>query len=183
VRRLATLAGAALLAACGASGTRQMSDWERQNPALLATPETVKIPMPPALPRPENLVEFYVGPTASFRYFIDVGSLGVLYTQKEVRFVLVARSPSGVENVSFEAIRCPDLHRLYAVADDSGKWSVRPGEWQEIQRRTGLGWPSVLAREYFCPHRDPLQSAAEGVEALRLGGHPLVRTEQKNLGR
>lgn len=171
----------AALAAC--SSTQPMSDWERNHPEQLGTVQTERLPAPPALPRKENLIEFYVSPTATFRYFIDAASLSVLYKQKEVRYVLVARSPSGAENVSFEAIRCPDMHRIYAVGDASGKWSVRPGEWQEIQRRTGLGWPSVLAREYFCPHRDPLQSAAEGVEALRLGGHPLVRTEQKNLGR
>jgi hypothetical protein len=159
-----------------------MSDWERRNPERGAAQEA-ELPLPSAMPRNENLIEFYVGPTASFRYFIDAPSLGVLYKQKEVRYVLVARSPSGAQNVSYEAIRCPDMHRVYAIADAGGKWSVRPGEWQEIQRRTGLGWPGVLAREYFCPHRDPLQSAAEGVNALRLGGHPLVRTEQKNLGR
>jgi hypothetical protein len=159
-----------------------MSDWERRNPERVGSGDSA-LPAPPPMPRTADLIEFHVGPTASFRYFIDAPSLSVSYKEKEVRYVLVARSPSGVENVSFEAIRCPDMHRVYAVGDALGKWSVRPSEWQEIQRRTGLGWPGVLAREYFCPHRDPLQSAAEGVDALRQGGHPMVRTEQKNLGR
>jgi hypothetical protein len=170
----------AALAAC--SSSEPVSDWERRNPELAGARDSAPPPAPPAMPRNVNLIEFYIGPASSLRYFIDAASLSVLYKQKEVRYVLVARSPSGAENVSFEAIRCPDMHRIYAVGDASGRWSVRPGEWREIQRRTGLGSPGVLAREYFCPHRDALQSAAEGVEALRQGGHPLVRTEQKNMG-
>jgi len=47
----------------------------------------------------------------------------------------------------------------------------------EITRGTALGWPYALARYYFCPHRDPIQSAAEGVDALRRGVHPAVRVE------
>src|SRR6185295_10464831 len=139
----------------GCSSTQPMSEWERNHPEQLGTAQTERLPALPALPRQENLIEFYVGPTATFRYFIDATSLRVFYKQNEVRYVLVARSPSGAENVSFEAIRCPDMHRILAVGDAS-KWSERPGEWQEIQRRTGVGVPGVLAREYFCPHRDTL---------------------------
>ena len=181
MRAAAALLCAAALAAC--SSSQPQSDWERSNPAQLGTAKTERLPTPPAAPRKENLIEFYVGPTATFRYFIDAASLSVFYAQKEVRYVLVARSPSGVENVSFEAIRCPDAYRIFAVGDGSGKWTERAGAWQPIQSRTGLGWPGVLARDYFCPHRDTLQSAAEGIDALRQGGHPLVRTEQKNVGR
>jgi len=180
LRAAAALLCAAALAAC--SSAEPMSDWERRNPAQLGTAQTAQLPEPPAPPRKENLIEFYVGPTASFRYFIDAASLSVFYKQKEIRYVLVARSPSGVENVSFEAIRCPDAYRIFAVGDGSGKWTERAGEWQPIQSRTGLGWPSVLARQFFCPHRDPIQSVAEGVDALRRGAHPAVYVEQHNRG-
>ena len=176
MKRAAALLAAAL-AAC--SSVQEVSDWERANPELLGTAESARTPAPPAFPRPENLIEFYVSATATFRYFIDRSSLSVQYKQSEVRFVHVARSPSGVENVSFEAIRCPDMHRVYAVAEASGKWSMRPSEWQAIQSRTALGWPSVLARQFFCPHRDTIQSAAEGVDALQRGAHPLVYVEQR----
>jgi hypothetical protein len=178
MRAAAALFCAALAGACS-SVTEPMSDWERRHPELIGTPQSAQLPAPPAMPRQENLIEFYVEPTATFRYFIDAASLSVFYKQQEVRYVLVARSPSGVENVSFEAIRCPDMHRVFAVGDASGKWSVRPSEWQAIQSRTSRGWPSVLARQFFCPHRDPIQSVAEGVNALRLGAHPLVYVEQR----
>jgi hypothetical protein len=171
----------AALAAC--SSTDPISDWERRHPDLAGTAESKAMPAPSAMPRKENLIEFYVGPTATFRYFIDAASLSVFYKQKEVRYVLVARSPSGVENISYEAIRCPDMHRILAVGDASGKWNMRPSEWQAIEVRTSRGWPSVLSSQFFCPHRDPIQSVAEGVNALRMGAHPAVYVEQNNRGR
>jgi len=178
MRAAAALLCAALAAACSSAG-EPMSDWERRHPELLGTPASTALPVPPAMPRKENLIEFYVSPTATFRYFVDGSSLAVFYKQREVRYVLLARSPSGVENVSYEAIRCADQHRVYAVADAGGKWSMRPSGWQPIPRNTETGWPSVLARQFFCPHRDPIQSVAEGVNALRLGAHPLVYVEQR----
>jgi len=174
MRRIAALAGAALLAACGSSGPQQMSDWERQHPELLATQETLKTPTPPPAPRPENLIEFYLAPTATLRYFIDSASLSALYQQKEVRYVLVARSPSGTENVSYEAIRCTGEHRIIATANADRTWNIKGSEWRAIPRQTDLSTPSMLKRWYFCPHDDPIQSSAEGVDALRKGGHPMV---------
>jgi len=150
MRAAAALFCAALAGACS-SVTEPMSDWERRHPELIGTPQSAQLPAPPAMPRQENLIEFYVEPTATFRYFIDAASLSVFYKQQEVRY----------------------------VGDASGKWSVRPSEWQAIQSRTSRGWPSVLARQFFCPHRDPIQSVAEGVNALRLGAHPLVYVEQR----
>lgn len=177
--RLAAALFAAALAACGE--TQQVSDWERRNPELLASPEQRgggAAPTPPAYPRRENLVEFYVSATDTFRYFIDASSLSVAYTLREVRFVQVARSPSGVDNVTFEAIKCPDLQRIYAVGNE-GAWSLRGGDWREMPRSTALTPQRVLARQFFCPHRDTIQSAAEGVDALRRGAHPLVYVEQR----
>src|SRR5205823_5613997 len=99
-----------------------------------------------------------------------------------VRFTLVARSPSGVDNVSYEGMRCPREHRLYAVARAGGSWSSRDSDWREFARGTSLGWQYALAHHFFCPHRDPIRSAAEGVDALRRGSHPSVYVEPKNLG-
>ena len=178
MKRAAALLAAAALGACGE--TAQVSDWERNHPELLATPASIAAPppQPPAYPRRENLVEFYVSPTETFKYFIDASTLGVEYKQREVRFTQVARSPSGVENVTFEAIKCPDLHRIYAVGSD-GRWSQRGSDWREMPRTTGVTPQRVLSRQFFCPHRDTIQSAAEGADALRRGAHPLVYVEQR----
>jgi len=173
---------AALAAGC-ASGTHEMSDWEKNHPEAIAPPAARDVPPMPAFPKRENLIEFYLSATATFRYFIDASSLQALYDKREIRYVLVARSPQGADNVRFESIRCPDMFRLYAVGTADGKWEVRPSDWEPTVRRSDLGWPSTLARQFFCPHRDPIQSAAEGVDALRRGAHPAVYVEQRNLGR
>jgi hypothetical protein len=182
LRALAALFAAALLGACS-SATEPMSDWERQHRDLLAPSETAAAPPPPPYPRPENLIEFYLSATADQRYFIDAASLSALWKQGEVRYVLVARSPSGVENVSFEAIRCSGLYRVLATGNADRTWNARPSGWREIPRRADLSVPSLLKRQFFCPHNDPIQSSAEGVDALRRGAHPLVYVEQENRGR
>ena len=178
MRRAAAVFFAAL-AGCG--GPQQVSDWERANPDLLESSAAVaaSAAKPPAFPRSGNLTEIYISATATFRYFVDRSSLDVQYQQREIRYVLLARSPSGVENVSYEAIKCPDMHRIYAVGAAGGKWVTRGSDWQQIQRTTALTVPHVLARQFFCPHRDPLQSVAEGVDALQRGAHPLVYVEER----
>lgn len=169
---LAHLCLATLLAAC--SGTQPMSDWERNNRDLLAAPETAAPPAPPAYPRGENLIEFYVGPRASFKYFIDSASLTPLWKQGEVRYVLVARSPSGVDNVSFESLRCAGQYRILATGNTDRTWSARAGEWRDLPRTSDITAQARLKTQFFCPHNDPIQSTREGVEALRKGGHPMV---------
>jgi CNP1-like family protein len=159
--------------AAGCSSTPQKSDWEKSHGNRLGDEEKLVMP---AYPRKENLVEINVSATAEFSYYVDAASLAV-GKDRVVRYVLVARSPQGAENVSYEAIRCPDQHRLYATGQRDGTWSERVAPWREITRGTALGWPYALARYYFCPHRDPIQSAAEGVDALRRGVHPAVRVE------
>jgi hypothetical protein len=166
-----------LCAALGACGSQPMSDWERANREVLASPEREAMPTPPAFPRRENLIEFYLAPTATLRYFVDSVSLTALWKQGEVRYVLVARSPSGVDNVTFEAIRCAGQHRVLATGNANGTWSARPSEWRDIPRQAVLP-ASLLKQKFFCPHNDPIQSTAEGVDALRRGAHPLTYVEQ-----
>jgi predicted molibdopterin-dependent oxidoreductase YjgC len=92
-----------------------------------------------------------------------------------VHYVLVARSSAGAENVSFEGMRCDRGEvRIYAVGRDGG-WFGKPGEWRAIQPRSVQRWHNALFREYFCPQREAIVSAREGVEALRRGGHPLTK--------
>jgi hypothetical protein len=182
LRRSLPFLAAALAAGCSSGPRQEMSDWEKQHPELIARAEANPgAPPPPAFPRNENLIEFYVSANATFHYFIDASSLQALYDRREVRYVLVARSPSGIDNVSFEALRCPDVYRVFAVGSD-GKWTQRSSDWQPTVRRSDLGAQSTLARQFFCPHNDPIQSAAEGVNALKSGGHPGVYVEQNNRG-
>lgn len=169
--RLAALLPLVLLAACGSSGPT--SDWERANEARLpASAPSDPQPVPPG--RRGELIEFYVAPTSEFRFFVDAASLSV-DSEGIVRYVLVARSNAGVENVSFEGMRCTTGEvRIYALGRD-GAWAGRPTDWRPIEPRSVQRWHNELYRHYFCPQREPIASAYEGVWALRQGGHPLTK--------
>ena len=165
------------LASLGACApTQPESEWERANSDRLGLESPEEHVALPAYPKRENLVEFYVSAATDFKYYIDASTLSVSPRQRVVRYVMVARSPSGVENVSYEDIRCPEEYRVLAIGD-GGKWAARPGEWREITKGTATGWPYALARNYFCPQRETIQTAAEGVDALRRGSHPAVAVD------
>jgi CNP1-like family len=156
-----------LLTACGASGPR--SDWERAHEEKLPAAEQPRevAPAPPA--KRGELLEFSVAPTSEFRFFVDAASLSV-GSDGIVRYVLVARSPEGTENVSFEGMRCATREvRIYALGRD-GAWVGRETDWRPIQPRGAYAWHEELYREYFCPYREPIGSAAKAVQALRTGG-------------
>lgn len=146
------------------------SDWEQEHERR--NWREIDAPLP-AYPKQEDLIEFRPSEGASFRFFIDRASLQV-GKDGVVRYTLVARSPNGVDNVSFEGIRCTGgLYRVYATGRSDGTWVPRAGsEWREIQPKTIQRWHQALRREYFCPQDAIIFSAAEGIDALTRGGHP-----------
>ena len=109
-----------------------------------------------------------------FRYSIDGATLSV-DPRGVVRYVLVARSASGAENVSYEALRCKtDEYRIYALGRADGTWGGRPGNWRPIAE-SRQGQHRTLQREYFCPQNNPIHDADEGRRALQEGGHPWAK--------
>jgi hypothetical protein len=146
------------------------SDWELQHEKLNWREQ--ETPLPP-YPKPENLIEFRPSEVATFSFFIDRASL-MVGEDGVVRYTLVARSPSGVENVSYEGIRCESsTFRVYATARNDRSWVTRTASgWREIPSNPMQRWHHALHREYFCPQNAIIRSAAEGVDALRRGGHP-----------
>jgi hypothetical protein len=125
----------------------------------------------PAYPKRENLLSFFVSATTTFEFFVDATSIST-GDDGVVRYVLVARSAQGAETVNYEGIRCSSREfRIYATGSD-GQWTRRVTPWRPIAPRSIQRWHNALAREYFCPIGEPILSAAEGVNALRRGGHP-----------
>ena len=142
------------------------SDWELEMERRNWKEADIKLP---AYPKQENLIEFYVSPTTEFRFFIDRQSLSV-GNDGVVRYTLLARSPSGVENVTYEGIRCAArAYRVYAYGREA-KWAERDSDWRDIEPKTMQRSHYALWREYLCPRKAPILDVAEGLEALRRGG-------------
>ena len=175
---LGAAAAVLLLGACGSSrGPQDKSDWERQYEARLAPeePEVLADSELPPYPRPANLIEFAVSAPGGFRFFIDRESLGV--KDGVVRYTLVARSPSGVDTVNYEGLRCATSeHRIYAFGRPGGSWSMSTVPWREISPSNAQRWQFTLQKDFFCLHGKSIRSASEGIAALEKGGHPWVKS-------
>jgi hypothetical protein len=165
-----------LLALLGVAATsvwaQIKSDWELKNEDRLKQSQELSVP-PPRLEK-SRLVEVKstLFGDSDFRFFVDPESVSVA-EDRIVRYVLVARSPGGAENITFEGIRCPSDYRIYAVGRPDGTWSGRPSEWRPIVRDPRVS-QATLARQYFCPGRSAIVTNEEGRKAVRAGGHPGV---------
>jgi len=166
---------AVLLLGCAPLAWAQVqSDWERANEERLKQSQE-QVVAPPPLER-ASLIELELEAASEFRYFVDAASISV-GADRIVRYAMVARSPSGAENVSFEGLRCPGDYRIYAVGSADGRWGGRPGEWRPVPRDGRIG-QNALSKRYFCPARAAIRTREEGVGALRQGGHPAMLSEQ-----
>jgi hypothetical protein len=127
----------------------------------------------PAVPKLGDLIEFDPGRPATLRFFVDPASLSV-GTDGIVRFTVVVRGDGATSNVSYEAIRCKTRERkVFAYGRADGTWyAARDPRWTKIGGLTSDGHRFVLYEDYFCPSRQIIATAREGVEALRRGGHP-----------
>ena len=149
---------------------RFKSDYEIEQDRLHFKESDVKLP---AYPTDAGLIPFHVSGASSFKFFIDAASV-LPGPDGVVRYTLVARSPGGVSNVSYEGIRCATSSwKMYALGND-GRWSARESEWRDIEPRAVQRWHLELRHRYFCPGRVAIFTTAEGVNALRRGGHPAV---------
>lgn len=169
MRLLLAFALAALALQATAQPKPEKSAWEEEQERRGWTESEVKLP---AFPKAEGLIEFEVS-GGSFRFFIDPESLAV-GPDGVVRYTLLARSPSGYANISYEGIRCASgSYKVFAHGND-GKWASRESEWRRIEAKSMNAWHHELRRSYFCPNSQPIETAAEGVDALRSRGHPAV---------
>lgn len=127
----------------------------------------------PAFPQETNLREFYVSPTTTHKFFIDAATLSV-GKDRVVRYTLVVRTSSGAINVSYEGMRCEAREfKVYATGHRDGSWVVaRRSLWRPVENKPTNRYHAALSRDFFCPVGNPILSADEGREALRLGKHP-----------
>jgi hypothetical protein len=128
---------------------------------VIAPIEPSQVVLPP-YPKPENLVEYDIGPTAWNRAYVDASAISV-GSDQIVRYVLVIKTPGGATNVSFEGIRCSEWERLaYAYGQSDGTWvRSRQPEWRHIPKSDNLGYYRELAKNLFCEVGLPAGTAAE----------------------
>lgn len=148
----------ALSATAGAQGLFSDSDpdWQEGEYTL------------PPPPSEDSLKPFEVSATTPNRFFIDERSVS-MGRDGVVRYVLVVRSPSGAENVTFEGIRCATAERrLYASGRKSGEWTpMKVSEWQPIGDNTYNRPRAALAYEYFCDGRVAPRDTAHALRRFK----------------
>jgi len=180
---LARFAGGFLLAGAAATCAlaQPKSDWEIKLEERDWKEGDIKLP---AYPKQEDLIEFELLGTANFRYFVDGASL-IAGEDGAVRYTLVARSGSGVENVSFNGLRCKTrAHKVYATGHADKTWAeARNSDWKDIQLKAATRMHALLMRDFFCPGGLPIMSRKEGIDALRNGIHPDALSNHPGLGR
>lgn len=154
--RLSGTAAALLVAACVA----------RAQLAPDAGGAATQAPPPPPL-KLEGLITLEV-PGSALRFGIDPGSISV-GSDQVVRYVVIARSTSGVVNAMYEGIRCQSgEYMLYARHNGSGGWSVL-GEpsWRPLQDQRYSRHGLIIARSGICNGRGANGSAEQIVRDLR----------------
>ena len=121
---------------------------------------------PPAYPQPAQLVQVRLPDADGFRFYIDRSTLAV-GKDGVVRYVLVARSPEGAQNVTFEGLRCDSAeNRVLAVGQPDRTWAVAHSGWRPISAPRHL----ALYRDFFCPQGETVRSSADAVRVLERGG-------------
>lgn len=146
---IVALTAAALLSGC--AEPKPPSAFEQDFDDVEKPWKEVESQLPPP-PIDANLVGFSVSGATQYRFQLDANALSI-GTDGVYRYTLVATSPQGVRNVSYEGIRCETHeHKLYAVARTDGSWvRARNAAWQPIVDISLNRTNAALDREYFCP--------------------------------
>jgi hypothetical protein len=128
----------------------------------------------PVFPQEGSLVEFQVSGYGKSRFYVDPAALS-LGPDRVIRFTVVARSPSGVKNVSFEGIRCETgEYKVYAFGTSGGTWSPATGSvWRSI-RTEQRNFRTALENEFFCRMK-AVAGASEKDILDTLRGAPISR--------
>ena len=125
----------------------------------------------PAAPLNENLLPFYVSPTATQTFAIDSTSISI-GKDGVVRYTLVSVSKGGAKNVSFEGVRCELLQkRLYAFGRADGSWSrSRIEAWEPISGGSPNSQHATLVNDFLCKDKMVAGTVTQIVERFRSEG-------------
>lgn len=135
-------------------------------------------PPPPAL-KTERLIELDM-PRTSLRYGIDPASVAV-GADGVVRYVVVARSPSGAVNAMYEGIHCKTADvKVYARHNpDSGWVKVQNPQWKPLHETQHSRHSLLIARTGVCLGQAPNGSARQIVRDLAAPADSRFRPETR----
>lgn len=169
------------------SHLRPSTGWRRGRPAIvaslalvLAAPVVAQTSSdenwqelataPPAQFSLDQLQSIEMGAKSSLSYGLDPATLTV-GADGVVRYVLVARSPSGALNVLFEGIRCKTAAvKTYARWDNVGAWNISAdAAWRPLAFSGSTRHAMQLAREGICDGPTPNGTADRILRSLRTG--------------
>lgn len=155
----ATLVSLLLLAACAAP--KPPSEFEKDFEAGEKPWEEIQAQFP-AAPKAADLAVFPVSGATSYTFAVDRKSISI-GTDGVYRYTLVATSPSGARNVSYEGIRCETREKkLYATGRPDGTWvRSRNSAWSLIEEVGNNRQQAALMKDVFCPDYYATQNMAE----------------------
>ena len=162
-----------LLIACAGSEPAPEAGRRANDPVSTVGPKgtwrEIDVPLPP-YPQAENLVEFQISGSTSFKFFADLTSVRV-DTDGVVRYTVIARSASGTENVSFEGIHCEsEQYKIYAFGSIDGTWlPPRNPNWQPVKSTSVNDVRRSLHHYYLCPLGVPPTNTQVAVRAMKRG--------------
>ena len=164
-----TLFGLALLAMAQISIAQQLEFNKNFNDEEVKPWEEIEAALPSA-PKDENLLPFYVGPTATQAFALDAKSLSI-GKDGVVRYTLVAVSRGGAKSISYEGIRCASFeHKIYAFGRDDGTWSrSRRDQWEGIVRSKVNRQHAALAQDYFCSNLTVMGNEKDILQRIKSG--------------
>jgi CNP1-like family len=120
-------------------------------PEEVPQPEEEPVVIPP-YPLEKNLVKMDIDRYGyAYQAYVDTASLSV-GKDRVVRYTVVLRSPAGVDNVSYEGLRCTrNEFKRYAYGSGGRFYPVTNPDWQRIHQVRQDIYRKVLADEYLCP--------------------------------
>lgn len=127
----------------------------------------------PAPPDRSKLIPFEVSVANANQFFVDPASISV-GKDGIVRYTVVVQASGGATTINYEGLRCETRERrLYAFGEPDGSWIENKGSiWLGMlkqQHKLLNSYSAVLADEYFCIDRIPVESQAQAIERLQKG--------------
>ena len=129
------------------------------------------VPAPPAFDV-AKLVTLDVSPNSSLVYGVDPATIQISLTDSVVRYVMVARSPSGASNVMYEGIRCSTAEfKTYARYLPEGRWQMLDNSpWRSLYDNMPSKHPLRFAKSGACDGSAPPSSVRDVVRQMKSPG-------------